>query len=60
MEFFFQSGFQDLIMAPRLMFGPGVLGLECGAKRNFTTFLLAGREKAIMFNHMSLGKKKQF
>ena len=47
-------------MAPRLMFGPRILGLEHGAKRNFTTFLLARREKAIMFNHMSLGEKKNF
>lgn len=37
--------------------GPQALRAEHGAKRNFTTKY--GRERAIMFNQLSLGKKKE-
>lgn len=37
--------------------GPQALSAERGAKRNFTTKY--GRERAVMFNQLSLGKKKE-
>lgn len=49
--------FKIALWPPRLMLGPPVLSVEYAAKKKFTTRY--GREKAIMFNHFSLGEKKK-